>query len=342
MTGPAAAAPAPEAEAANEQQSAPAEARRTRARPHPVVGQRNRNGVGGSGHYPKEKLFMQSVRPQRPGITFSSEPPRKPGPLQATINAYNYIDKIEKKGKDKLKVAGQKARLRTRPEHAEVVPPEPGADIYVSGSMDLRPGRKGIPRAMWDSKLGKFGRRAGTTASQTLGSGLYTMFGFALEIIMKYLKEGWWDFAIKTLFVKEFLGGLARLPMRIIRGPDRETVAEKAAKKELESRREANVWFVNSATRAREVNTRTLTEEESRPYKETNDRLEAKNRLIVEAEPDVPRHATVPTTADVEARKLSHAGSGLTSNVVVLDRNDDDNKQRRGRSRGRSGGGRGF
>jgi hypothetical protein len=303
-------------------------------------GQRNRHGVGKPGRYskPKEKLFFQSVRPERPTLKMAPGPVRKPGPIQMTINAYNSIDTAEKKVKEQAKKYGQKARIRTVQPTATIVPPAPGTKVYVSGGMKVTPGRLGVPRKMWDSKTGKFARRTGTTTLQTLLSSVYTMVAWALELTKKYLKEGWYDFAFKTLFLKEFLGGIFyALPKRIIMGPDRETWEEKAAKKELKLREVNNPIFAKAADITIERMNAKMTPEQRAPYERTRLELHAEKYGIQEAAPDVPRHAVVETTADREARMQNAAGAGagtaFTGNVALLDR--DDRRNRRGRRGGR-------
>jgi hypothetical protein len=224
----------------------------------------------------------------------------------------NPIDRGELFLKQKAKTAGQKMRLLSTDNEVEVTPVGPDADVFVTGGLSIKQGRKGIPKAMWDSKAGKFGRRVGTTALQTFLSSIYTMVGWAHEILYHYLYEGWYKFAFKTLFLKEFLGGIINLPKRIINGPERRTNEEIAAQNAVKKSNAGNQKFVEAATRRREQLAAPLRPNVRADFDRTLKRLNAGQYAMTETEPDVPRHAVVPTNAEVDARRLSAAGAGTT------------------------------
>src|SRR5688572_24596544 len=124
---------APIQAAETEEATPPSAPVRQRAHPVNAAGRRQRNQprARAAEEYPFEKERFASLRPEKKTVTFAPGEVRPPGPVQKVIDAYNVIDKIEKKTKEAVVKAGQKARIFTVPEEISLLPPEENTDAFV-------------------------------------------------------------------------------------------------------------------------------------------------------------------------------------------------------------------
>jgi hypothetical protein len=232
----------------------------------------------------------------------------------------NLIDRGELLVKNAIKDSGQRMRLLSTENQAFITPPPAGSDVYVSGGIEVKQGQPGVPSMMWNSRLGRLGRSLGTTTLQTFLGSIYTMVGWAHEILYHYLKKGWYDFAFKTLFLKEFLGGILRLPKRLIMGPERRTDETIAAENAVKEYRKNSKTFVDAATARRTVINEPLRPNVRADFDRTLKNLNA-HAYMHEAAPEVPRRPEVPTNAEVDARRQTAAGAG---DAVPVSRGDHE------------------
>lgn len=322
----------------------------------PFAGIRNRRVITASksSDLPKERPPFPRRQKDVPVWHYASGTPRPDGAVRTTLGKVHAGRQFLK---DKRHDAERKLRLRGIDEKADILPiTDEDADYFVTGKIKHTPGRPSAWSAYKDSGFGKRFNKFVATSAQLLLSNYYTMFGYAHEFFYFYLYQGWYQFFLKTLVMKELLGAPFRLVKRIVNGPDRLTEEQKAAKKELQLRKPSlQIWHESAQHIIRE-NNRPLTDEEYALRRPTMERIRLR-RDGPPPDPDAPRHADIPDipdpdgpagAADGEVRRQQYAGAGAATPrpVVVEDPPRvpppapwDPNRNRRRRSRN---GGRGI